>query len=334
MDGIDICALDPGREPLLGKYNDQITIDQEIEIASRYGIDFFNFLIFFTKNSPETDENAVINRRLNAPIWKFLKSPNRSAMQFSVEWVNHPPFHELSDDEWQSFSDTLCDLFGQSDYLSHKDFCYFKVHSWHYWAVSGLPLEERRARMRFLKSRVFEKTGKTLLVGAGIRRLETVCERHPIVSEELFDWTGIYVDVPGMVANAPDALPAKDFPFSKLEASDTLGRAFHNNDYLAHLPNVTTGFSPLWHFQQNLPKFCAPTPNELHNSVLGALLDVAQYTSLGLPSGPVGVSSETVPAITCYAWNEYAEGGILAPTKGWGLSRLEALRSTRLSTAS
>ena len=34
------------------------------------------------------------------------------------------------------------------------------------------------------------------------------------------------------------------------------------------------------------------------------------------------------PAVTIYAWNEYAEGGIVAPTKGQGWAKLEGIATT------
>ena len=45
---------------------------------------------------------------------------------------------------------------------------------------------------------------------------------------------------------------------------------------------------------------------------------------LGFPLSGGGVQ----PAVTIYAWNEYAEGGIVAPTKGQGWAKLEGIATT------
>ena len=45
--------------------------------------------------------------------------------------------------------------------------------------------------------------------------------------------------------------------------------------------------------------------------------DLAETPTLGLPGQK---------AFTIYAWNEYGEGGIVAPTRGDGSMKLEAIR--------
>jgi hypothetical protein len=50
--------------------------------------------------------------------------------------------------------------------------------------------------------------------------------------------------------------------------------------------------------------------------------ELEQSTNLGIPL-PGGGRQK---AFTIYAWNEFGEGGIVAPTRGEGLMKLEAIR--------
>eukprot|EP00035_Acanthoeca_spectabilis_P009473 m.167625 g.167625 ORF g.167625 m.167625 type:complete len:70 (-) comp14736_c0_seq1:1347-1556(-) len=48
--------------------------------------------------------------------------------------------------------------------------------------------------------------------------------------------------------------------------------------------------------------------------------DGVKNLGFSLPGGHLA------PAFNIYAWNEFAEGGIMAPSKGWNSTRLETLK--------
>jgi hypothetical protein len=69
-------------------------------------------------------------------------------------------------------------------------------------------------------------------------------------------------------------------------------------------------------------RFALPT-RELWTAELRRLRDdLARLPNLGFPLP--GGKRQT--AFTLYAWNEFGEGGFIAPTRGEGQSKLEAIR--------
>ena len=52
----------------------------------------------------------------------------------------------------------------------------------------------------------------------------------------------------------------------------------------------------------------------------------AQLAPTGVPNlGFPLPDGQLQPAFNIYAWNEFAEGGIMAPSVGWNYSRLETI---------
>ena len=80
----------PERVPLLGKYNEQPTMDKEIIAASRHSVDFF--LILWYYNGPnESQERETNARYLNDGLKTFVNSPEAYRMKFAIEMA-HPRF--------------------------------------------------------------------------------------------------------------------------------------------------------------------------------------------------------------------------------------------------
>lgn len=89
-----------GRCALLGMYNDALTVDAEIIAASKYGVDFFQFLWYGRyADCPERDMG------LDSGLHHFCSSQEAQRMEFCVEYCNHPPFGITDDKLW----DTCCE---------------------------------------------------------------------------------------------------------------------------------------------------------------------------------------------------------------------------------
>ena len=77
-------------------------------------------------------------------------------------------------------------------------------------------------------------------------------------------------------------------------------------------------------WEEHAPSFAMPTEAEWE-AVVRAVVQQCQNTSnrFGWPdaSAPGGFQ----PAFEVYAWNEFAEGGILAPTLGQGYMKLRTI---------
>lgn len=101
--------------------------------------------------------------------------------------------------------------------------------------------------------------------------------------------------------------------------------ANHTGDRVPYLPNVIAGFDPRpWH--EATAGLSDATDAEWRDALRVAKVQVESGdAALGFPhaNGPSGVQ----PAFSIYAWNEYGEGGILAPTVGDGTAKVDAVRA-------
>lgn len=122
----------------------------------------------------------------------------------------------------------------------------------------------------------------------------------------------------------PNATPAgaKVFPYAECADFQAAARGNHSGDPVPYLPNLIAGFDPRpW--EEQSPSFAPPTDAEWRAALTQAkdLVAAPGNTVFGFPDGRGGV----VPAAMIYAWNEFGEGGILAPSAGAGSSLLQAV---------
>ena len=91
-----------------------------------------------------------------------------------------------------------------------------------------------------------------------------------------------------------------------------------------YVPNVIAGFDPRpW--EEEGPSFTFPTRAEWTAALTQArdLVSDPSNRVFGLPdaTSPTGLQ----PALSIYAWNEYGEGGIMAPMRADAFMKLEVL---------
>lgn len=116
---------------------------------------------------------------------------------------------------------------------------------------------------------------------------------------------------------------AKMFPYSEMSLWQYQSRTNHSSDDVPYLPNVIAGFDARpW--EEHGPSFVMPTATEWEDALMAIRSQCLNLTNgFGFPdeSAPNGVQ----PAFNIYAWNEFAEGGILAPSQGQGFMKVQAL---------
>ena len=122
----------------------------------------------------------------------------------------------------------------------------------------------------------------------------------------------------------PNATPAgaKIFPYAECADFQAAARGNHSGDPVPYLPNLIAGFDPRpW--EEHAPSFAPPTDAEWRAALAQArdLVVAPGNRVFGFPDGSGGVQ----PAVCIYAWNEFGEGGILAPTAGAGSALLQAV---------
>ena len=158
-----------------------------------------------------------------------------------------------------------------------------------------------------------------ILIGAGIMSRTRYAATQPLA--KVFDFTGTYMDIP------PTMVVPEEQPYELLAAESRAARRSHAADPLPWVPYLPAGWNPRpWTHAEADPNhrrfFAFPTREQWTAELRAMRDDLAARPSLGLPL-PDGSRQ---PAFTIYAWNEFGEGGIVAPTQGDQSMKLEAIR--------
>ncbi len=308
----------PGRVPLLGQYNEQETMDREIAVASEYGVDFFQFLWYFNgiDNKAEREKNA---RFLNVGVEQFMKSPNAGLMKFAVEYCNHEPYQIREQTDWDWAVKVWVDAMKHPSSLRIGGRPLFKVHSWHhFWFENGEDFDRCAARLEQLRNAVREAGLENPVIGAGIgsyQKIPAAEGRIPL----LFDYTTTYMELP------PD-LPtgeARVYPYEKLAEFMRGSRKQHGDDALPYLPFFGLNFNAEpW--GDTRARFEFPTRDQLTQEFQSLKADLENPSlNLGVPLG----DGKNQKVFTIYAWNEFGEGGFLAPSVEEKTMKLETLKN-------
>ena len=98
-------------------------------------------------------------------------------------------------------------------------------------------------------------------------------------------------------------------------------RAGHTADAIPTVPTIPAGWNPRPWQSDKRPCFAFPTREQWTDTLKQMKTDLKKGV-YGFPLPDGGVQ----PAFTIYAWNEFGEGGILAPTRGDRTMKLEVIR--------
>ncbi len=296
----------PERLPLLGEYNTQEVMDREIIAAAEHGVDFFAILWYYQPPGVEREPNAGY---LERGVLNFINSPEAHRMKFMIEFCNHPPFLVETEADWERCIEQWLEWMAHPSYLRLDDRPVFKVHGFHHFMVQvDMSHEVARTRLNRLRTAVRDAGLGELLLGCGIGGHEPVPEDH--LAAELFDFTGTYMDLPQKEQQE------EDYPYADLLDFAKRSWEIHADDAVPWMPYLPAGWSPRpW--PDPRAYFALPDRDQWHNALEELRDALRNHSRLGLPDHP---------AFTIYAWNEYGEGGFIAPTKGDGYERLEAIR--------
>lgn len=299
----------PERTPLLGLYNDQQTMDREIAIAAEYGVDFFQILYY-----PQVGVTAEPQQaRLNDGLRTFLNSPNNHLMRFCVEYVNHPPFDLPTEDAWSEACKEWCAAMKHPGYLRVGGRPVFKVHSVHHLIQqSGGDITKMNARLDLLR-RAVQDCGLPNPIIAGGVGVAGIASGEAVAG---FDFLTTYMEF----ADLPSA--DDPYPYERLIRYAQKGWiAYAMKSDKPYMPYVPAGWDPRpW--KDPRPPYEPPTRGQWRFALRRVQAALDRYPSLGIPAGDGRVQK----AFVIYAWNEFGEGGYLAPTKGEGAMKLEAIR--------
>jgi hypothetical protein len=115
---------------------------------------------------------------------------------------------------------------------------------------------------------------------------------------------------------------ADDYPYETLARVAREARQVHATDALPYVPHLAAGWCPRpWDDSRASFKF--PTRAEWEGELHAVKSGLNSGANLGLPL-PGGRRQKL---FTIYAWNEFGEGGIVAPTRGEQTMKLDAIHA-------
>jgi hypothetical protein len=235
-------------------------------------------------------------------------------MKFAIEYCNHEPYQVKTEEDWGHCTATWVEAMRHPSYLRVGGRMVFKVHSWHhFWGENAKDAKRCRARLDSFRRSVRAAGLGEVLIGCGIPAAETIVAGH--AAGDLFDFTGTYMEVPNLPRREAD------YPYERLAAHVRQHRGAHGKDKIPYLPYLGAGFNAKpW--PDDRARFAFPTQDEWTKELKTIKADLGRLPNLGFPL-PNG---RCQTAFTIYAWNEYGEGGFVAPTKGEGYMKLKAIQ--------
>ena len=332
----------PERLPLLGKFNNQSTMDREIVAASSHGIDFFQMLWYNIYNRTDL---APGSQFLNTGVATFQTSPVAHRMSFYISFCNNAWTPELvSRQQWtELIQHHWLPAMRHPSYLVVGGRRVFKM-------INALSFYTDTCHnnsacvtsmMEELRSSVRAAGLGELIVGAGIDgftwRPDTTQTGYQ------YDWVGQYGTVPS-VTGANKLKPSPYiYPSNVLGAFNGMERQRHiewatNQSRLENqstvlgpfLPLVMTGWDAIPWGGEDRPRFIPFSSSEWVDQLLSVKRQIVGGLGDGASAGPAAgfplPNGGVQPAFSIYCWNEFGEGGMLAPTKGLGSSRIEAIK--------
>lgn len=307
----------PLRVPLLGQYNDQATMDRELAAAADHGVDFFAILWYYPRPGARQESQA---RLLNRGLETYLASPQAGRVRFMIEYCNAAGFRAEDEADWAACLAVWVAALRHPGALRVDGRLVLKIHDTAgFLAACGGDLDLARRRLESLRSAVRNAGLGEMWIGSGVMSRSTVAPGG--AAARLFDFTATYMSL-------PDVEPREaEYPYATLAAEARDARRRHAADPIPWMPYLAAGWNPRpWTHPradaQHRRFFAAPSRDEWLEELRAVKQDLQRFPGLGLPT----TGGLRQRAFTIYAWNEFGEGGIVAPTRGEGAMKLEAIR--------
>lgn len=269
------------REPIWGWRDDSLAVmERQIDLAADHGITFFAFCWYWNK-----DPQKILQDPKHTGLQLFLKAKNNHRLKFCLLVANHAGYLVQGADEWQQAAE------GWLPYLKHPQ----------HVTVAGKPL------VILFNPRNADPDG--------FARIQTVARKSGLPgvtiagcgggeAKQGFTHRTHYNIVPGY-AGEPRA-----HKFAQLVQAHQ--RAWSGSRTQPYLPALTVGWDKRpWEGTRGLgQKPGSYFPDRTPEQVAAALDSAITW----MDRHPEQTTAERLMLL--YAWNEFGEGGYLAPTKG------------------
>ena len=315
--GVDWRLRYPERIPLLGQTNSQETMDREIAAASEHGVDFFQIL-WYPCHNPAVDVPHI--KHVNEGVKFFMASPESEHMSFSIEYCNHPPFAVSVDAVWKEICAELVSYMKHPSYLRVGGKAMFKIHSIRQLLTDCGYSEDAKAStekivgwLRYLRESAAKEGIGELLLGAGTWGGDSFEGIGTLLAE--FDYVQFYACI-------EDNLQDEDFAYEILTkyALDEAARVT-NCVPLPYLPYLMAGWNPKPWIPDSKRNYKLPNREEWKKALADMKEALDKHEKMRIPDG----TEKGQKMLNIYCWNEYGEGGIVAPTEGDKFMKLEVI---------
>jgi hypothetical protein len=276
----------PEREPIWGWRDDSLSVmERQIDLAADHGVNFFAFCWYWHDNGESINERAIQADPLHTGLELYLKAKNRHRLKFCLLVANHAGFEIKGTTSWMQAADYWMPYLRDPQYLTIGAKPLVIIFRPQGGDQAGFAYLQRAARKAGLP-------GVALAgCGSGSAEMGYTHRTH-------------YNIVPGYSSG-----PEKRAYAELVQAHRG---AWRGSRELPYVPTVTAGWDkrpwegprglnqqPGWYFPDR-------TPGQFSDFLRDAMQWMDQH------------AEETTPEriVLIYAWNEFGEGGYIAPTKG------------------
>ena len=269
------------REPVWGWRDDTLEIvERQIDLAAENGIAFFSFCWYFNR-----DPKTIETNPLHTGLQLYLKAKNNHRLKFCLLVANHQGFEIKTTADWKQATELWM------PYLRHKQ----------YVRVDGRPLliifspqGGDKAGFEYMQ----ESARKAGLPGVAI----AACNAGD--SKMGYTHRTHYNIIPGY-ASGPEK-----HTYKELVAAHE--KQWYGTSQQPYIPEITAGWDKRpWEGRDGLNQsegwyYPDRTPEQFTEFLESAIR--------WMDENPEQTTAERI--VLVYAWNEFGEGGYIAPTKG------------------
>ena len=311
------------RDPKLGRTCSIALMEKECQAAASHGVNFFAINWYY---------NDPLNLNNGAHYFYYAK---KHGMKYVLNYENSGPFDAQNDNEWLDACNKMATYICDDDYLQVNGKRMFIIYNWDAFLehCSG---DQNKAKWRIdhLRSVIRNYQCGELWVGTANTSDNPVNQGHSMIYAGV-DFSTHYGNLFPSDLARPSDYAESTYPYydyTKYGNYIEHKRWDHLNDALPHVPYVSLTWSPqawTWNANgtwnragHNHPLYTMPDGDlSSWNFLVSQWFSVRDYVN---NYAKYRLGGRKVFLINC--WNEYGEGGIMAPTVGNGYHRLESLR--------
>jgi hypothetical protein len=280
----------------------------DVRYARAGGLDYFIFGYYLDTGSWRRDKTRA--QALNRAFRSYLNLPDRAGVRFALSFNYSFPAEDIDD-----VSDVIISVVDHPDHVRTHDGAlpvFFFTPNVGRWAEGLGGDEKAAAALAEIRDRVARATGNRLYT---IALLFRIGEGGPRAIRMGFDALSTYANGTGPGGKA--------VPYAACAAS---ARRFWKRAGIhpaGFLPTVSMG----WDYRPMLKRPQEQAHRDPNPSWCESATDAEWSEQVRLAVGEAAANPRNGPfkSVVVYAWNEFSEGGWLAPTVGEGTRRVDVL---------